>query len=223
MTMKKTFLLAAAALLWAASALNAQDKVGITKEVFYLMPEMAQGSVYFRGKAPANGEINICAVDNTVRYLDKSGNELAVEIDDEMTRVVIDGVIFVPYDGVFLRLYPFGEDCGVAVRRNVLVLSDSKVASYGMESQTTAVTNIIGFSADGKIYSLEDGIDVPYRMSEIVYVYRDGNVVSLNKRNLQRCFPEAKDKIEAYFSEHKKLDNSDPEKVLALVKEWTGQ
>ena len=151
MTMKKAFLLAAAALLWAASALNAQDKVGITKEVFYLMPEMAQGSVYFKGKSPANGEINICAVDNTVRYFDKSGNELAVEIDDTMTRVVIDGVIFVPYDGVFLRLYPFGEDCGVAVRRNVLVLSDSKVASYGMESQTTAVTNVIGFSADGKI------------------------------------------------------------------------
>jgi len=221
--MKKTFLMAAAALLWAASAIYAQDKVGITKEVFYLMPDMAQGSVYFIGKSPATGKLNICAVDNTVRYQDKNGEELAVEIDDTMTRVVIDGVIFVPYDGVFLRLYPFGDDCGVAVRRNVLILSDSKVASYGMESQTTAVTNIVGFTANGKIYSLEDGIDVPYRMSETVYVYRDGNIMSLNKRNLQRCFPEAKDKIDAYFSEHKKLDNSDPEKVLALVREWTGQ
>jgi hypothetical protein len=221
--MKKAFLSAVAALFWAASALNAQDKVGITKEVFYLMPDMAQGSVYFRGKSPATGKLNICAVDNTVRYKDKDGEELAVEIDDTMTRVVIDGVIFVPYDGVFLRLYPFGDDCGVAVRRNVLILNDSKVASYGMESQTTAVTNILGFSANGKIYSLEDGIDVPYRMSETVYVYRDGNIMSLSKRNLQRCFPDAKDKIEAYFSQHKKIDNSDPEKVLALVKEWTAQ
>lgn len=219
--MKKYIVSAAAALLWAASALLAQDGEGLTKEVFYLMPEMASGSVYFNDKAPAHGDLNICAVDNTVRFLDKDGQELAVEIDESMTRVVIDGVIFVPFEGVFLRLYPFGEDAGVAVRRNVLVLSDSKVASYGMESQTTAVTSIVGFSADGKIYSLEEGLKVPYRMSETAYVYRNGNFLSLSKRNLQRCFPEAKDKIEAYFTEHKKLDNSDPAKVIALVKEWT--
>lgn len=221
--MKKFIVSAAAALLWAASALFAQDGEGLTKEVFYLMPDMASGSVYFNDKAPAHGDLNICAVDNTVRFLDKDGQELAVEIDESMTRVVIDGVIFVPFEGVFLRLYPFDEDAGVAVRRNVLVLSDSKVASYGMESQTTAVTNIVGFSTDGKIYSLEEGIKVPYRMTETAYVYRNGNILSLSKRNLQRCFPEAKDKIEAYFSEHKKLDNSDPQKVLALVKDWTGQ
>ena len=221
--MKKFIVSAAAALFWAASALFAQDGEGLTKEVFYLMPDMASGSVYFNDKAPAHGDLNICAVDNTVRFLDKDGQELAVEIDESMTRVVIDGVIFVPFEGVFLRLYPFGEDAGVAVRRNVLVLSDSKVASYGMESQTTAVTSIVGFSSDGKIYSLEEGIKIPYRMTETAYVYRNGNILSLSKRNLQRCFPEAKDKIEAYFSEHKKLDNSDPAKVIALVKDWTGQ
>ena len=221
--MKKFIVSAAAALFWAASALFAQDGEGLTKEVFYLMPDMASGSVYFNDKAPAHGDLNICAVDNTIRFLDKDGQELAVEIDESMTRVVIDGVIFVPFEGVFLRLYPFGEDAGVAVRRNVLVLSDSKVASYGMESQTTAVTSIVGFSSDGKIYSLEEGIKVPYRMTETAYVYRNGNILSLSKRNLQRCFPEAKDKIEAYFSEHKKLDNSDPAMVIALVKDWTGQ
>ena len=220
--MRKSFILAAAALFWAASALFAQN--GLTEEVFYLLPEMSYGTVYFNNKAPANGDLNICAVDNTVRYKDH-GSELAVEIDDSMTRVVIDGIIFVPYEGVFLRLYPFGDDCGIAVRRNVTVMNDGKTASYGMESNTTAVTSIIGFSDTGlgQIFTLEEGRDIPYRMSHIVYAYRDGNIMTLNKRNLQRCFPDAKDKIEAYFSEHKKLENNDPEKVLALVKGWMGQ
>jgi hypothetical protein len=221
--MRKSFILAAAALFWAASALFAQDGNGLTEEVFYLLPEMGYGTVYFSGKAPANGELNICAVDNTVRYMDH-GSELAVEIDDSMTRVVIDGNIFIPYEGVFLRLYPFGDDCGVAVRRNVTVMNDGKAASYGMESNTTAVTSIIGFSDTGlgQVFTLEEGRDIPYRMSHVVYAYRDGNIMTLNKRNLQRAFPEAKDKIEAYFSEHKKLENNDPEKVLALVREWMG-
>ena len=220
--MKKSFILAAAALFWAASALFAQDGTGLTEEVFYLMPKMANGSVYFNNRAPANGALNICAVDNTVRYMDH-GTELSVEIDDTMTRVVIDGVIFVPYEGVFLRLYPFGEDCGVAVRRNITVMNDGKTASFGMESNTTAVTSIEGFSTVGKTFTLEEGASIPYRMSHTAYVYRNGNFMALSKKNLQKCFPEAKDKIEAYFSEHKKLENSDPEKVLQLVREWTGK
>ena len=223
-TTKKFIIMAAAALFWAASAMFAQDGNGLNEEVFYLMPKMGPGTVYFNGKAPANGELNICAVDNTVRYMEK-GTELAVGIDDSMARVVIDGNIFVPYEGVFLRLYPFGEDQGVAVRRNVTIMNDAKTGAYGMESSTTAVTSIIGFSdtASAQVFTLEEGRDIPYRMSHTVYVYRDGNIMTLNKRNLQRCFPEAKDKIEAYFSEHKKLENNDPEKVLALVREWMGK
>ena len=220
--MKKSLILAAAALFWAASALFAQDGNGLTEEVFYLMPKMEYGSVYFNNKAPANGDLNICAVDNTVRYMDH-GTELSVEIDDSMTRVVIDGVIFVPYEGVFLRLYPFGEDCGIAVRRNVTVMNDGHAASFGMESNTTAVTTIEGFSTVGKTFTLDEARNIPYRMNHVVYAYRDGNIMTLNKRNLQRCFPDAKDKIDAYFSEHKKLDNNDPENVLALVRGWLGQ
>jgi hypothetical protein len=219
--MKKTLILAAAALLWAASAF-AQEGM-MTEEVFYLMPKAGYGSVSFVNKAPATGELNICAVDNTVRYKDNAGNELAVDIDDSMTRVVIDGVIFVPYDGVFLRLYPFGENQGIAVRRNITMLNDAKAASYGMESNTTAVSTITGISTVGKTFTLEEGLNIPYRMSQVVYVYRDDNIMTLNKRNLQRCFPEAKDKIEAYFSEHKKLENNNPEAILALIKEWMGQ
>jgi len=221
--MKKSFILAVAALFWAASALFAQERF-LTDDVFYLMPKMGYGTVYFKDKAAANGNLNICAVDNTVRYLE-NGTELAVDIDDSMTRVVIDGVIFVPYEGEFLRLYPFGEDAGVAVRRNVTVMNDGKVASYGMESNTTAVSNIMGFSdsALAQVFTLEEGREIPYRMSQTVYVYREGNIMAVNKRNLQRAFPEAKDKIDAYFDEHKKLENNDPDKVLALVKEWTGK
>ena len=219
--MKRMITLAVAALFGAAAALSAQEGKGITKEVFYLMPDMARGSVYFNDRAPATGDLNICAVDNTVRYKDKYGAELAVEIDETLTRVVIDGVIFVPYEGVFLRLYPCGEDVGVAVRRNVLVLSDGKMASYGMESNTTAVTSIVGMSTTGKVFSLEDSLEIPYRMSQVAYVYRDGNIMTLNKRNLQRCFPNAKARIDAWFSENKKLENSDIEKVLSLCREWS--
>ena len=221
--MRKVLCLMLASLLCgAAFLLSAQEgNGGLPKDVFYLMPDMATGSVQFRGKAPATGKFNICAVDNTIRYMD-NGTELMVEIEDDMTRVVIGGVTFVPYDGAFLRLYPMSGDVYAAIRRNVLLLTDSKTSGYGMESQTTAVSTIMGMEGDSKYYLFEDNKDVPYRMSETFFLYKGDSVLTLTKKNFQKCFPASKDAIDAWFSQHKKMDNTDVEAVMALCREWAG-
>ena len=219
--MRKVLCLFVSLLCGAAFLLPAQDgKGGVPADVFYLMPEMASGSVQFRGQAPATGKFNICAVDNTIRYKDKDGTELAVEIDNDMTRVVIGGVTFVPYDGAFLRLYPLAGDAYAAVRRNVLLLTDSKTSGYGMESQTTAVTNLMGMQDGTKYYQFEESKDIPYRLSETIFLYKGDSVLTLTKKNFQKCFPNAKDAVDAWFSEHKKMDPSNVESIMALCREW---
>jgi hypothetical protein len=57
-------------------------------------------------------------------------------------------------------------------------------------------------------------------MTETSGLYRKGSILSLNKRNCTRCFPDKKDEIEAWFDEHKKLDPSDYKTVLEVCKQW---
>ena len=219
--MKRVFCLFATLLCGSAFILPAQDgNGGLPKDVFYLMPDMAQGSVSFVGKAPATGKFNICAVDNTIRYKDSDGKELMVEIENDMTNVTIGGVTFVPVDKVFYRLYPITGDVSVAVKRDVLLMTDSKTGAYGMESQTTAVTSMMGVTNEAKFYEFESSKDVPYRMSEAAFLYRNDSILTLTKRSFQRCFPGAKDAIDAWFNEHKKMDSSKIEEVIALCREW---
>ena len=222
-TMKRITALAAAALLGAA-ALWAQDgNGGIPREVFYLMPELTQGSVRFVGKAPATGKFNICAIDNTIRYKDRSGTELAVELDDEIAGVTLGDVTFIPVDGAFYRLYPITGDVSVAVRRDVLLMTDSKTASYGMDSQTTAVSTMMGMNEGGKVFNFEDMQAVPYRMSETAFLYRNDAVLTLSKRSFTKCFPAAKADIDAWFAANKKMDGADIAGVLALACEWAAK
>ena len=219
--MKRVTCLFVSLLCAAAGVLSAQEgNGGIPKEVFYLMPDMAQGSVNFVGRAPATGRFNICAIDNSIRYNDKDGTELMVEIDGDMTSVVIGGVTFVPVDGMFYRLYPITGDVSVAVRREVLLMTDSKTAGYGMESQTTAVSTIMGMNGDSKLYLFEDSKDIPYRMKETAFLYRGDTVLSLAKRSFQRCFPGARDAIDEWFSKNKKMDGTKVEEIISLCREW---
>ena len=216
--MKRLFIFLAALGL-SASLLSAQDDIGIPADVFYLMPKMAQGTLLFRDKSPISGQFNICAVDNTVRFKDK-GTELAMEEDDSMLEVVIDGIPFLHRDGTFYRLYPVSDDVFLGVKREVLILNDTKMASYGMESNTTAVQTIETVSIPGRLLDISQMQDVPYRMTETAALYRKGTLLTLSKRNFTKCFPDKKDEIDAWFSSNKKVNPQDIETVLSLCKQW---
>lgn len=220
----KRILTLLAALPLTVGLLSAQDSVGIPNDVFYLMPKMSQGTLLFRDKSPIPGQFNICAVDNTVRFMDK-GTELAMEDDESMLEVVFNDVAFLHRDGTFYRLYPVTDEAFVAVRRDVLIMNDSKMGSYGMESNTTAIQTIegIGASKAGRTLNLADMKEVPYRMTETAALYRKGSILSMNKRNLIRSFPDKKAEIEAWFDANKKIDPTDVPAVLDLCKQWGGK
>jgi hypothetical protein len=211
-----------AAIGLSASLLSAQDSVGIPADVFYLMPKMAQGTLLFRDKSPVAGQFNICALDNTVRFKDK-GTELAMKEDESMLEVIIDGVPFLHRDGTFYRLYAVSDEAFVAVKRDVLIMNDSQMASYGMESNTTAVQTIETMNMPGRVLDLSQMKDIPYRMTETASLYRKGSILSLSKRNFIKCFPDKKADIEAWFAANKRINPQDIETVLALCQEWGTQ
>ena len=214
--------------LWAAcllgciaSVAGAQErKTGsIPDDVYYLMPSFGQGMVYFTGQAPAQGQMNICAEDNTLRFLDNNGQELVASNIDNVVRVVIDGVVFLRDDGVFYRLYPVTTDSGVAFEREVKVIRDAKQGAYGTTSQTNStreVTNI--YDGNGISYNLAKKKDYPYNVYETVFLYRGNEVYSFTKKNLKKLFPSHKDEIDAYCKANK-LPDTVPE-AMELLAQW---
>lgn len=209
-----------AALCLSASLLCAQDNVGIPADVFYLMPEMTQGTLVFRDKAPVSGQFNICAIDGSVRFKDRNGTELQVVDDGSLWKVSFDGVTFLRESDGFYRLYPVSDEISVAVLREVVLMNDSNAASYGMESHTTAVQTIGFMQDEGRVLNLEEVKDIPYRMSETAFLLRGESILRLTKKNCIKCFPDKKADIEAWFAAHKKMGASDIEAVLSLCKEW---
>ena len=116
-------IICALGLLLTGLGAQAQNK-GIPNEVYYLMPNFEHGYIYFRGQGPAQGQLNICAVDNTLRFLDKDGKELVPSNADNIVKVQFDTVMFLNHQGVYYRLSMVGPDVGLAVRRDVKILKE---------------------------------------------------------------------------------------------------
>ena len=210
-----------AALLLVSSAALAQDKTGkgVPEDVFYLMPSFGEGMVYFASQPPAQGKLNICAVDNSLRFLDNKGKELEAPADAEIVRVRIDTVVFLRSQGIFYRQYPVISGAGVGLRRDVTILRDVKQSAYGTTSQTSAIREYGTIYADGVSYNLNKDKEYPYRSHDSLFLYKGDDVFPFNKRNLKRLFPSRKDDIDAYFKSGGALP-SNLDDALTLLSRW---
>lgn len=206
--MKKIVLLLA--LLLSGGAAFGQEAQGdIPADVFYLLPEFRQGMVYFSDQGPAQGDLNICAVDQTLRFMDK-GQELASDADN-INRVLVDDIVFVRVDGAFYRLYPITDDLTLAFRRDVEILRDVKTGAYGTTSRTSSIRDVGSLQADGMMYTLKSSKSYPYNVSESCFLFQAGDVTPITKRSLRKRFPDRKNDLDAWLKSHslpKTLDDT---------------
>ncbi len=209
----------AALLLCLPLAAQEQTRGGIPADVYYLMPSFGQGMIYFRGQLPAQGQLNICALDQTLRFLDKNGKELAASNMENILKVQIDTVSFLRFEDAFYRLYPVAADMGVAVMREVKIQANVKQGAYGTTSQTSAIKERSTMYVDGAVYNLTDDKPVAYETSEWLYLYKADEIFTLNKKNLKKLFPARKDQIDAYFKAGNKVPVTLPEAVT-LLRMW---
>lgn len=199
----------------------AQEEIpwGLPYDVYYLMPSFGNGLVYIKGQGPAQGKLNICALNNTLRFLDKDGKEVEASETDNIIMVRIDTVSFLQGGGVFFRMYPVSGDLGVALRRNVVVHKDVKEGAFGTQSHTSSITEYKNVYVDGISYDLGKTKKYPYNVTETVFLYKGNDILALSKRNLRKLFPEKKAEIDAWFRQKHSLPET-VEEAKALLARW---
>jgi len=209
--MKTSFklLLAAALVCCLPQGARAQKEsgVGVPADIYYLMPSFGEGMVWFSDKGPAEGQLNICAEDNSLRFMD-NGKELVASSIDNVVKVRIDSAVFVRKEECFYRIYPVSETAWLAVRRNLDIQRDAQLGAYGGYSRTSSIREQSTLYSDGVSYKLESAAKYPYSVSESYFLYENGSLSPLNKRSLRKLFPQRKDDIDAYLKSKRSLPDS---------------
>ena len=208
-----------AGILPAAAAAQDESQGDLTPEIYYLMPEFGQGMIWFSNQGPAEGKLNICAEDNTLRYLDKDGKEVVAASIDNVVKVQIDKAVFIRSEGAFYRIYPVSDEMAVAVRRDLDIQRDAQRGAYGSYSRTSSIREYSTLYADGVTYQLEKSKKYPFTVSETCFLYTGGKIVSFSKRTLRKYFPQRKDEIDVYLKSGKSLpeDLSDIQAFLTRL------
>jgi len=201
--MKKYFFLLALVLPMALGAQNRQMEFesGLADSIKYYIPEFAKGRIVFLDGGFSTGMLNISTVDQTVRFVDKSGEILTLINQDQVDRVIIGPYLFLKKGKEFAAVVCADNEASLVVVRRFVFERDKKKGAFGSRSETTNISSVSSVSSEsGMTFNLSTTSE--YKIITTPYLYRRNRFYSVTRKNLLKFFPEKKDAVSDYLDTH---------------------
>ena len=169
--------------------------------VKYYVPEFTTGSIVFTDGGFSTGKLNISVVDQTVRFVDKSGEILSLSNQDQVDRVVIGKYLFLRNGKEFAAVVRSADEASLVVTRRFVFERDKKKGAFGARSETTNISSVASASSESGI-SFDLSTTSEYRIDTVPYLYRKKRFYPITRKNLLKFFPDKKEAVSSYLDNH---------------------
>ena len=181
-----------------------QDLVrALPKDIAYLLPEFSDGVVDFTDGTSSPGRINICNLDNSVRFINTAGDTLLLSGADRVSRVIVNGTVYAKVaDQGFLRQKAVYGKLSLCERRRLTVEPVKEDAGYsGIPATSTAKgARMVQIDHD---YMETGEREISYMLRTDV-VLTDGSEIYVSKSStFNKLFPQAKKAAKAFVKSNK--------------------
>lgn len=183
--------------------------------LFYVRPAFDKGYVFMDEGSVQAGTINICNIDQTVRFIDMMGDTLVMDGSEKAIRVTIGSTTYYRFRDRFTEMVDYAGDVALGLQRQIVQIDNAKVGGFGSSSVTSSVESYGYDSMTGLYFKHIDFLPENWSYSNRFVLYKDEKFYLANKKNFLKCFPEKKDIIEIFVGKDKKA-LSTPEKVKEL-------
>lgn len=190
-------------------------KVGVG--VAYELAEFADGTVYYKDGTVTKSRVNICAFDNSLRFI-SAADTLVSRLDDHVDFILAGDRKIVRRNGMWLTLLS-DSDSHSLVRKKLLRIGEpAREGGYGsVPPSSSAKTSAADSHAMVESHSYGYLVSVDWSVSFDYYlVDKDsGKVTRAGRAAFLSAFPDRKDGIKSVIRQ-RRLDLDDEQDVMAL-------
>lgn len=183
--------------------------------LFYALPQFGRGTVAFPDGKVQSGNLNICNLDQTVRFIDPAGDTLVIDDSHLVIKVTVGKDVFYRDNHYFIKIVDMAGDVFLGLKKTMVQVNNEQVGAYGMASSTSSITSYSQDGSTGHLYKYVDFRPANWNYTAMYMLYRNGRFYTASKKNFQKCFPGRKAEIEAFFKDNE-FSTTDGDSVTAL-------
>ncbi len=182
----------------------------------YRFPEFREGTILMKSGQSIQTTLDYNLITQEI-VIDLGHTKTPYPSLEEVTSISIDGIEFIPMDGVIYELLLDGDIQLLVHRRQKVSRDGQAIQGYGQSASTSSSSLPPSLHDKALIY----GLSLPgdYQLEDVknYFLRREGELISLTKlKKLERTFPSIKDDLKTFIKKEKtKLESE--EDLIKLI------
>ncbi len=168
----------------------------------YLLPAFTDAVVTGRDGSLSSGRVNVCLVDNSVRFITDSGDTLLMSNAENVSRIVFADTVLLQVQDYFVKQMVVYGQKSIAERRQLKLTQQAESAGYSsIPAVSTAKKGTMVVLDPTYVYEAETDYD--YRMTTDLVLTDGTEVYSAKLSSFVKVFPDRKKEIRSFVKEHR--------------------
>lgn len=190
------------------------SKIGVP--TVYVLSEFEECHLYYKDGSMTKSEINICAFDNSVRFI-LGKDTLRLRSAENVDYILSKEKKFVNRDGMILEVLRESGEYAIGERKRLKISEPKQDNGYGaVPASSSAKTATSNDFTTHESHSYGYMVSVDYAVSYDYYLISpEGKVIQAKKNSFLKAFPKIKDGINSVVKS-KKIDFDKKEDVIWL-------
>ena len=186
----------------------------LPSEVAYFIPEFTHAYIFYTNGTKFEADLNICLVDNSVRYINEKGDTLLMANASTVNKILAGDAIYQQLNDAFVhQLAVYGQTS----------LSEKKIFTFKEPEISIGFSNLAPTST-ARAYNPEDhdvakgygkDMEIDYRLETVYVLTHKNKTYSCKQSSFIKFFPEKKQQIKDFVKENK-IDFTNKDHVLSL-------
>ena len=171
-------------------------------EAAYFLTRFEEAVIYFTDGTTSSGTVNICLVDNSIRFIAPAGDTLLMSRGDRVLRILVSDTLILKANDYFARQIAVFGPYSLSERKSLEldVLQEKKTGAYGSVHPTSTAmsANLMLLDPSRKF---EAATDISYSMKSEYVLTDETDVYKARAAAFCRLFPEKKREIKKFIKE----------------------
>jgi hypothetical protein len=181
-----------------------------------------QGKVIFKNGKTSSALMDYNLLDNGISFVDKNKNVLILDGLEEISFVIYNKRIFIPYQGYLLeQIDTYKNDISLFLKRKTTIKTNATNGAYGMNTESSNVTrysSLSGPRSEQTYNDLNKELRVDVTLESEFFLKMSERFVSVSRiKDLKKLFPAKKDSILNFISSNK-LNLSNPNDLKQIIR-----
>lgn len=168
--------------------------------VAYLLPEFQQAELYRNDGGVSAGKINVCLVDNSLRFISEAGDTLVMMGASNVLRFHVGDTMYTRVGDEFVRQLAFYGKISLAEKTQLKIQTLSNTESAMVPPTSTAVQSSVSRLDPSRSFTGRTEVEYEYSVSVVL---TDGEkTYAVRTSAFQRMFPDKKKAIKEYVRDN---------------------